>query len=364
MKKLLVGLAVLGIAASFIALLSIRNRTRNPTQAEDFAHLQKPAVPAALWASPEFSFPAHTGETVSKQSLTGRPYVANFIFTTCRTVCPLMTSKMVRLQRELKDAPMRFISFSVDPENDTKEVLAKYAESWNPAEKRWLLLETTPPTLDAVVKGFHVTAQKTDAGIDPIMHSSVLLLVDERGVVRGVYDSEDPADFRALITASRVLVGSTAPASSKEARSGEVLFHEFSCSNCHAHPDLAPALGGLIGKRRTLENGLVVTADLAYVKESIVAPDAKRVQNYPLHMPTYYELATVEEIDALAKYVAGLPEEKADEEGSVAVDPVCHMKVRVTPTALQHTVDGGETTYFCSAWCKQRFAENPDAYRK
>lgn len=363
MKKLLVGFVALGFAASFIALLSVRSRTRNPSQAEDFAHLQHRDVPAALWASPEFSFKANTGEVVSKQSLTGRPYIANFIFTTCRTVCPLMTAKMVRVQRELKDAPMRFVSFSVDPATDTAEVLAKYAEQWNPGEKRWVLLETTPPGLAAVVSGFHVTVQKTDAGVDPIMHSSVMLLVDERGVVRGIYDSEDPADFRALIAASRVLLGSTAPSPAKEARSGEVLFHEFSCSNCHAHPELAPPLGGLVGRKRTLENGLVATADLTYIKESLVAPDAKRVQGYPLRMPTYYELATPAELDALAAYVAALPEEAPEADAVVAVDPVCHMKVRVSDTALHLSADGG-TTYFCSAWCKQRFAENPDAYRK
>lgn len=363
MKKLLVLLVSLGFAASFIALLSIRSRTRNPTQAEDFAHLPNRDAPKALWASPEFSFKAHTGETVSKQSLLGRPYIANFIFTTCRTICPLMTAKMVRVQRELKDQPLRFVSFSVDPEIDTAEVLAHYAEQWSPDEKRWLLLETTPPGLAAVTSGFHVTAQKTDAGIDPIMHSSVLVLVDERGVVRGVYDSEDPVDFRALITATRILLGTPSPTPNKQARTGEVLFHEFSCSNCHSHAELAPPLGGLIGRRRTLENGLVVTADATYLKESIIVPDAKRVQGFPLRMPTYFELATPEELDALVAYVAALPPEE-ETAAKVEIDPVCHMKVRVSETALHLDVDGGSPVYFCSGWCKQRYAENPDAYRK
>src|SRR5690606_5040280 len=155
MKKLLVAVVALGFAASFIALLSIRQRTRNPVQAEDFAHLQHRDVPRALWPSPDFSFKAHTGEAVSKQSLTGRPYIANFIFTTCRPGCPLRPAKMVRVQRELKDAPLRFVSFSVDPATDTAEVLAHYGEQWNPDEKRWLLLETTPEGLADVVAGFH-----------------------------------------------------------------------------------------------------------------------------------------------------------------------------------------------------------------
>lgn len=365
MKKVLVGLVALGFAASFIVFLTMRGRTRAPTQAEDFAHLPRKEVPPALWGSPDFSFRAHTGETVTRESLTGQPYVANFIFTTCRTVCPLMTAKMVRLQRQLVDVPMRFVSFSVDPDIDTAEVLAMYAKQWHPEEKRWLLLETTPPTLDAVVKGFHVVAQRTDGGLDAVMHSAVFVLVDARGVVRGVYDSEDPEDFKALAAAARVLTSSAPEAPAHAARSGEELFHEFTCSNCHERAELAPPLGGLVGQRRTLENGLLATADATYIKESIVAPEAKRVNGYPLKMPSYAGLATLEELDALVDYVSKLPPPTAvAADVDVAIDPVCHMKVRVTADALSHTVDGGEPTYFCSAWCQKRFAENPDAYRR
>ena len=119
MKQVLVILGVLGISASFIVLLSIRRAIREPSQMEDYAHVQRSDSPAPLFTSPDFSFKAQTGEQVTKASLAGQPYVANFIFTTCRTVCPLLTSKMVRLQRELPGAPLRFVSFSVDPEHDT-----------------------------------------------------------------------------------------------------------------------------------------------------------------------------------------------------------------------------------------------------
>lgn len=363
MKKFLVVLAALGVAASFTVLLAARNRTRSPTTAEDFAHLPRRELPAALWASPDFAFRAHTGATVTRQSLLGQPYIANFIFTTCRTICPLMTAKMVRLQRELPGVPARFVSFSVDPDNDTVEALSMYAKQWNADESRWLLLETTPPGLEQVAKGFHVTAQKTDAGLDAVMHSAVFVLVDEKGVVRGVYDSEDPVDFKSLTAAVRLVAGSTTPPPLPQARSGEVLFHELSCSNCHERADLAPPLGGVLGQRRTLENGLLATADVTYLKESILAPDAKRVQGYPLKMPSYAGHVSLEELDALVKYVTALPAAAPTADATLAVDPVCHMKVRVTAEALQHAVDGGEPVYFCSAWCKQRYGENPDAYR-
>ncbi|MFT3711153.1 MAG: SCO family protein [Archangium sp.] len=361
MQRAIAIVLALGMSASLAALLLARQRnhgTDDPT-AEDFAHTGDSKLPP-MWPSPDFAFRSQTGETVTKGALLGTPYVANFIFTTCRTVCPLLTAKMVRVQRELgPDAKVRFVSFSVDPGNDTVEKLAEYQKQWNPDEKRWSLLETTQAGLDDVARGFHVTAQRTDGGLDAVMHSAVFLLVDANGVVRGAYDSEDPEDFKKLLAKTRGLLGTNNAAPEKKERSGEVLFHELSCSNCHERPELAPPLGGLIGQRRELETRLLVTADEAYVKESILAPDAKRVAGYPLHMPSYAGHVTNEELNSLYVYVSALPAPAAAPSAEVAVDPVCHMKVRVTPDALKI-----DDHYFCSAWCRDRFKENPDAYRR
>jgi len=349
---------LLVLSVSMGVLIYARNRTRAPLQAEDYAVLPKPERPAALFVSPDFAFRDQHGAAVTKASLTGQPYVANFIFTTCRTVCPLLTAKMVRLQRELAGVPMRFVSFSVDPEHDTVEALAAYAKQWNPEEKRWSLLETTTPGLAAVADGFHVTAQKTDGGLDAVMHSAVFVLVDERGVVRGVFDSEEADDFKALTKAARSLVGGVEPVRSAVARTGEVLFHELSCANCHERPELAPQLGGILGQQRELDTRLMVKVDEAYVKESILAPEVKSVAGYPLKMPSYAGHLSNEELEGLVKYIAAMPAPSAPSpDVTLSVDPVCHMKVRVTDNAL-HV---GEH-YFCSAWCKSRFEENPDAY--
>jgi protein SCO1/2 len=352
MQRALAIVVALAMSASLAALIFARWRGRGgevPT-AEDFAHTGEAQLPP-MWASPDFAFRAHTGETVTRASLLGEPYVANFIFTTCRTVCPLLTAKMVRVQRELAGEKLRFVSFSVDPGNDTVEKLAAYQQQWNPEEKRWALLETTEAGLDGVTRGFHVTAQRTDGGLDAVMHSAVFLLVDANGVVRGAFEK------------ARALLGNpTAPAPRTE-RSGEVLFHELSCANCHERPELAPPLGGLVGQRRELETRLLVTADEAYVKESIIAPDAKRVAGYPLHMPSYAGHVSDAELNSLYIYVSALPAPAAAPSGTVAVDPVCHMKVRVTDDALHLEGDGG-VTWFCSAWCRDRFKENPDAFRR
>ncbi len=358
MKRALLLAVFVAMAASFTVLLVARERTHSPSQAEDFAHLPRPENPSALWPSPDFAFTAHNGKTVSKASLAGRPYIANFIFTSCRTVCPLLTAKMVRLQRELAQAPLRFVSFSVDPDHDSLSALAAYAQQWNADETRWSLLATTPEGLKAVASGFHITAEPVDGGVDAVLHSAVFILVDGRGVVRGVFDLEDAKDFRALVQNARSLLGASTPAPPTQPRSGEVLYHELSCANCHERAELAPPLGGLLGRRRTLETGLLVTADEGYFKESILAPLAKRVAGFPLQMPSYAGHLSMAELDELVKYLLTLPAPSAlDAEVSVAIDPVCHMKVRKTPNALH----SGEV-YFCSEWCQARFTENPDAY--
>lgn len=357
MKKVLLPLLGLALGGSLGALVLLRDRLHTPAQAEDYAHLQRQAAPPALWPAPEFRFVDHRGQPVDRAALLGKPWVANFIFTTCRTVCPLLTAKMVRLQREVPKADVRFLSFSVDPQHDTVEALATYAKQWNPEEPRWSLLATTPEGLAAVAQGFRVTAERTDGGLDPILHSAVFVLVDERGIVRGVYDSEDSADFRHLADALSGLGG--APAAPRADRSGEVLYHELSCANCHERPELAPPLGGLLGARRELDSRLLVTADEAYLRESILAPDAKRVAGYPLKMPAYEGHLSKGELDALVQYVLALPAPTAPApDVRVAIDPVCHMKVRVTDDAL-HEGD----VYFCSRWCLDRYRENPDAYR-
>ena len=364
MKKLFGVLFGLALVGSLAVLWVARGHRHAPITAEDFAHLPKGPAPRALFVAPPFSFPAQTGQQTSTETLRGQPYVANFIFTTCRTICPMLTAKMVRLQRALEGVPVRFVSFSVDPDHDTPEVLAAYARQWNPAETRWSLLATTTPGLAAVAEGFHVTAQKTDGGLDAVMHSSVFVLVDANGVVRGIYDSDEPADFTALTGAVRALTSTADAPAPTEARSGEVLFHELSCTNCHENDALAPPLGGLLGQRIELESGLLITADEAYVRESILAPGVKRVKGYPLQMPSYADQLSADELDRLVGFVLALRKPDIGEVSGirVAVDPVCHMKVRVTGDAFSSTEDGGSPRYFCSAWCRDRYRENPGAY--
>ena len=354
MGKLLVAVAALAVL-SLAAVVALRLSGRGPERAERFADQGAKQSLAPLWAAPDFAFPDQHGRTVTAASLRGKVWVADFIFTRCRTLCPMLTAKFVQLQRRLAGVDVTFVSFSVDPEHDTPEVLAAYARQWASDEPRWTLLATGAATLPALVKGFRVTAAPSEAGaVDPIVHSSVFVLVDGEGQVRGVFDSEERADFEALQRGVRALA-SPAREVAEPTLEPAAQYHALGCASCHERAELAPPLDGLAGQRRTLENGLLALADQAYVRESIVAPEAKRVRGYPLRMPSYDGLLTPEALDGLVGWLlARPPAQQAVADAVVAEDPICHRQVRVaadTPTA---SADGG-TEYFCSSLCRDRF---------
>lgn len=158
------------------------------------------------WPDPvmDFTMTDQTGKTVTKQDLLGRPWVACFIFTRCPLSCPVLSGEMDKLSREFKDSDIRFISFTVDPEHDTPEVLAKYAKKANANPEQWKFL-TNPDKSQLytlVHKNFKVAlAEHDDPKIQPefrIIHSNWLMYVDENARVRGKFDGLKPKDLQNL----------------------------------------------------------------------------------------------------------------------------------------------------------------------
>ncbi len=152
------------------------------------------ASPAGLpsyGAAPGFSLTERSGSRVSLSDLNGKVWVATFIFTRCAGQCPLMSRAMSRFQSQVKD--LRLVSFSVDPDYDTPAVLADYAKNYQADPNRWLFLTGDKETLNEVAKGFHVTGLG-----DPMFHSVSFALVDQKGQIRGYYDSNDTEKMKQL----------------------------------------------------------------------------------------------------------------------------------------------------------------------
>ncbi|MDB4988834.1 MAG: photosynthetic protein synthase [Myxococcaceae bacterium] len=164
---------------------------------------------------PDFALTDQLGKPVSNRDLLGKPWVANFVFTRCPSVCPLLTAKFKALQSKvaLPDQDVEYVSFSVDPQHDTPEVLAAYAAKYQANPGQWRFL--TGPLAEVektIVQGFKIhmgdaTPHAGDPSLIDIMHGEHFVLIDATGMIRGYYRSE-AAELAELATDLRALVNS------------------------------------------------------------------------------------------------------------------------------------------------------------
>ena len=141
---------------------------------------------------PPFQLVNQNGQPFGSAQLNGKIWIADFIFTSCRGPCPLISTRMSELQKPLEKTDVHLVSFSVDPETDTPEVLRGYAEKLHAEPKRWDFL-TGPKS--AIYKlshdGFKLAiSDGSDAEGIPV-HSTRMVLVDRQGQIRGYYEGTE-----------------------------------------------------------------------------------------------------------------------------------------------------------------------------
>jgi protein SCO1 len=158
---------------------------------------------------PSFVFTNQLGETVSSKDFEDKIMVANFFFTSCPTICPKMTSGLVYAREKLKDYPqVVFISHTVDPENDTVEVLAEYAKRTR-ATNNWHFVTGEKESIyEHAVNGFLVGAQEDVLAPGGFLHSEQVVLVDKLGRIRGYYNGSELEELNRLIDEVKVLIAS------------------------------------------------------------------------------------------------------------------------------------------------------------
>ena len=140
-----------------------------------------------LFRVPKATLVSDAGKPVKLDALKGNVTVYDFIFTNCAGTCPMMTSTMRRIATKIdKDAPVRFVSISVDPRRDTPAALRGYASKVR-NDSRWLFLTGDPQTItDLSVNGFKLAASGSSVN-DSILHSSKFAIADKHGVIRDYY---------------------------------------------------------------------------------------------------------------------------------------------------------------------------------
>lgn len=161
----------------------------------------EPSAPMEKYAEvPVFEFTDQTGAPFGSENLKGKIWVANFIFTRCKGPCPLISARMADLNTKLTKTRdnVVLVSFTVDPEYDTPEVLAKFGELLGADPANWKLLTGQPDAIkDFVVKGLLQPLSKEPDGTPA--HSQRFVVVDGEGWIRGFQNGEDPEVVQKLM---------------------------------------------------------------------------------------------------------------------------------------------------------------------
>lgn len=186
------------LAAVAVALVWLTVIRRNPP---------RPAPPV-IASLPSFVLTNRDGREIGLPELTAGPWVADFIFTRCPGPCPMMTKRMSELGKKLP-AGVHRVSFSVDPEFDTPEVLDAYARRFNAAND-WLFLTGSREAIwDLSITGFKLgvaPAEGLASEQGPIVHSTRFVLVDAGAGIRGYYEALRPEELDRLVEDAEILL--------------------------------------------------------------------------------------------------------------------------------------------------------------
>jgi len=148
-----------------------------------------------------FSLTNQNGLTVTEQDYQGKIYIADFFFTTCPTICPIMTDHMVQLQEALKNDPnILLLSHSVTPEIDSVAQLKKYALEKGVADQKWNLVTGDKKQIYQLARKSYLAVQEDgDGGPFDMIHTENFILVDPEKRIRGFYDGTDPEAIKLLL---------------------------------------------------------------------------------------------------------------------------------------------------------------------
>lgn len=150
----------------------------------------------------DFELVNQNGATVTQATFDNKIYVADFFFTRCGTICPLMTSHMYALQNAfLNDEEVLLLSHSVTPVLDSVPVLKRYAENKGVLAAKWHLVTGPKKQIyDLARKSYFAVLDEGDGGEQDFIHTEQFVLVDQKKRIRGYYDGTDPKEIQRILT--------------------------------------------------------------------------------------------------------------------------------------------------------------------
>ncbi|WP_299217653.1 SCO family protein [uncultured Dokdonia sp.] len=146
------------------------------------------------------------GDTITQEDYKNKIYVADFFFTTCQTICPIMTDHMVQIQKELKeDSDVLLLSHSVIPEYDTPKILKEYAIKKGVDDTRWNLVTGSRKEIYTLARKSYLAVKNIPGEEDAMVHTENFMLIDKKSQIRGYYDGTDPKEIERLLEEIEIL---------------------------------------------------------------------------------------------------------------------------------------------------------------
>ena len=146
-------------------------------------------------------------ETITQANYDGKIYVADFFFTTCQTICPIMTDHMYQIQQQtLSDPDVMLLSHSVTPEIDSVAQLQRYALKKGVLASKWNLVTGDKKQIYDLARSSYLAVKtNADAGSHDMIHTENFMLIDQKKQIRGFYDGTDPKAIETLLDDIKVL---------------------------------------------------------------------------------------------------------------------------------------------------------------
>jgi len=154
-----------------------------------------------------FKMTDQNGDTISNATYKNKIYVADFFFTRCESICPIMTNYLAQIQEVYKnDADVMFLSFSVTPKIDSTSVLKDYAIKYGVNDAKWHLVTGSKKEIYKLARQSYFTVlDEGDGGKQDFIHTEQLVLIDKKQQIRGLYDGTDKEQVNKLIQDIAVL---------------------------------------------------------------------------------------------------------------------------------------------------------------
>ena len=167
--------------------LNVKGAEKRPNTNKKLAYIE---INGKKKKAPDFQLVNQDGDTITNKDYLGKVYVAEFFFTTCPTICPIMNQNLVEVQEEFQDKKdFGIVSFSIDPKHDTPEVLKSYAENYGIDHPNWNLLTGEKDAIyDLANGGFNIYAGEDSDVPGGFAHQGLFALVDKEGYIRSRLD--------------------------------------------------------------------------------------------------------------------------------------------------------------------------------